>query len=86
MVTNLTKTSCSGLENYGKFWRYLALIQLRKISQFFLIDASRQQSRILRDCVEVEDLRSECDPLDEKSLAQFFLRVTARRLELEKLL
>ena len=44
------------------------------------------QSHILRDCVEVEDLRSECDPLDEKSLAQFFLRVTARRLELEKLL
>ena len=44
MVTNLTKTSCSGLENYGKFWRYLALIQLRKISQFFLVVAFCQQS------------------------------------------
>ena len=42
------------------------------------------QSHILTDCVAVSDLRAECDPQDDVSLADFFKKVVARNMEIEE--
>ena len=42
------------------------------------------QSHILTSCPAVLDLRAECDPEDDASLATFFRRVVARHMELEE--
>ena len=42
------------------------------------------QSHILNDCIAVSDLRSECEPSDDNSLAEFFKKVVARHMELEE--
>ena len=41
------------------------------------------QSHILNDCIAVSDLRTECEPSDDHSLAEFFRKVVARHMELE---
>ena len=42
------------------------------------------QTHILSDCEAVVDLRNECNPEDDKSLADFFRKVVARNMELEE--
>ena len=44
------------------------------------------QSHILTECVAVRDLREECEPRDDFSLAEFFKKVVARNMEIEDLL
>ena len=41
------------------------------------------QSHILTDCAAVSDLRDECDPEDDESLAVFFRKVVARHMEMD---
>ena len=41
-------------------------------------------SHNLTDCVASSDLRAECEPSDDRSLAIFFRKVVARHMELEK--
>ena len=41
------------------------------------------QSHILTDCAAVSDLRAECEPRDDFSLAEFFKKVVARNMEIE---
>ena len=36
------------------------------------------------DCIAVSDLRSECEPSDDNSLAEFVRKVVARHMELEE--
>ena len=43
------------------------------------------QSHILTECQAVCDLRTECDPNDDYSLALFFKKVVARNMEIEDL-
>ena len=43
------------------------------------------QSHILTECEAMSDLRSECEPNDDLSLAMFFKKVVARNMELENL-
>ena len=42
------------------------------------------QSHILLSCRAVSDLRAECEPDDDASLATFFRKVVARNMELEE--
>ena len=42
------------------------------------------QSHILNSCEAVNDLRIECDPEDDKSLTDFFRKVVARNMKIEK--
>ena len=42
------------------------------------------QTHILYECEEFRDLQQECDPEDDQSLAVFFRKVVARRLELDE--
>ena len=43
------------------------------------------QSHLLSgECEAVRDLLSECEPSDDKSLAQFFMKVVARNMEIEE--
>ena len=44
------------------------------------------QSHILTECEAVRDIRDECEPQDDFSLAQFFKKVVARNMEIEDLL
>ena len=46
----------------------------------------QSQSHILEFCESVRDLREQCDPTNDTSLAEFFRKVVARNLEIEELL
>ena len=41
------------------------------------------QSHILTECTAVSDLRADCDPEDDESLAVFFRKVVARHMEMD---
>ena len=41
------------------------------------------QSHIMTECIAVSDLRAECNPEDDTSLAVFFRKVVARHMEME---
>ena len=44
------------------------------------------QSHLLHHCEAVQDLRGECDPQDDRSLAEFFKQVVARNMEIDALI
>ena len=44
------------------------------------------QSHILTECVAVSDIRDECEPQDDYSLANFFKKVVAHNMDIEEFL